>query len=224
MNAPSDGDAYSYAKFLVEIFPDDAVEILRKKGSWDIIKLVEEQVDNACIKIGGGSRNEIKGMVENRRWDDLKDLRLSGSPSPSATTPRDYRRTGARPPTPSSTASGSPRLQRISNYDCIFVYHTGVPVYLTAKPSGSEDYLIGEDKLERFQGLTTTWIKPPKQVDLGGQLIEVAEYVNLTWNHGVGGSKYNQFWVVRPQLIRLADVLLGYSRKQQPRDRQDKGL
>jgi hypothetical protein len=224
MSTPSDWDAYSYAKFLVDIFPDDAVEILRRKGSWDIIKLVEQQVDNACIKLGGGSKNEIKGMVENRRWNELKDLRLRESPLPSATTPRDYRRTGARPPSPSSTASGSPHLQRISNCDWITVYQTGFEVPLTAKPSGSEDYLIGEDKLERFQGLKTSWINPTKQVDLGGQLIEVAEYVDLTWNHGEGASKYNKFWVVRPELIRLADVLLGYSRKQQPRDRQGKGL
>jgi hypothetical protein len=186
--------------------------------------LVEEQVDNACIKLGGGSINEIKGMVENRRWDELKALRLRESPLPSATTPRDYRRTGARPPTPSSTASGSPHLRRISNHDWIYVYNTGVPVPLTAKPSGSEDYLIGESKLERFQGLTPTWINPPKQVDLGGKLIEVAKCVYLTWNHGEGGTDYNQFWVVRSELIRLADVLLGYSRKQQSRERQDKGL
>ncbi len=226
MSAPSDWDAYSYAKFLVDLFPDDAIEILCERSSCDVIKLVEQRVDRACIKLGGGSKNEIKGMVESRRWDDLEALRVS--PTPSATTPRDHRRTGtgrSLPPTPSSTASGSPQSQRIPSYEWIFVYHTEDPVRLTARPSGSEEYLIGEDKLERFQGLTANWTVPPKKVTLGGQLIEVAKNVHLTWNRpGDAGTNYKQFWVVRPELIRHADVLLGGYRKQPSRDGQDKGL
>jgi hypothetical protein len=225
MSAPSDWEAYGYAKFLVDIFPDDAIEILCKRSSCDVIKLVEQQVDRACIKLGGGSKNEIKGMIENRQWDELKALRVS--PTPSMTTPRGHRRAGTGqtlPPTPSSTTSGSPQSQRIPSYEWIFAYHMDEPVRLTARPSGSEEYLIGEDKLERFQSLTANWTIPPKKVKLGGQLIEVAQSVHLTWHRPEdAGTSYSQFWVVRPELIRHADILLGY-RKQQSQDGRDKGL
>jgi hypothetical protein len=82
LSPPSDPDAYSYAKFLVDIFPDDAIEILCKRGSYDIIELVMQQVNRNCIRLGGGSRNKVLGMVEDRRWEDLKYLR--GSPTLSA--------------------------------------------------------------------------------------------------------------------------------------------
>jgi hypothetical protein len=222
MSAPSDADAYSHAKFLVDIYPEDAIEILCEPG---ILELVEQQVNRNCIKLGGSSRNKIKGMVEERLWDELKALK--GSPTQSATTtPRDYRhtRTGQRPPTPSSTASGSPQSQRIPSHEWIVIYGKEEPVRLTARPSGSEEYLIGEDKLERFQGLVVNWTRSPKKITVGGQLIDVAKNVYFTWNRpGDTRTYYKQFWVVRPELIRHADVLLGY-RRQPSGDGQDKGL
>jgi hypothetical protein len=223
MNAPSDPDAFSYAKFLVDIYPDDAIEILCKRGSRDIIELVQQQVDRNCIRLGGGSRNKIKGMVEDRRWEDLKNLK--GSPTQSATTtPRHHRRSGQGPPTPSSMASGSPQSQRNPNYDYIIVYNMEEPAWFTTNPSGSGEYLIGEDKLERFQGLMVKWTTPAKRITLGGKIIDVSKNVNLTWSRPVDRvTEYNQFWVVRPDLIRHADVLLGY-RRQPSRDGQDKGL
>jgi hypothetical protein len=135
MNTPSEADAYSYAKFLVDTFPEVAIRILYKKGQHNILALVEEQVDRCCIELGG-SKNEIKGMVERRLWDELKVLK--GSPSQSATTPRDYRRAGQGPPTPSSTASGSPQSQRNPSYDWIFVYGMEEKLRLTARPSGGQ--------------------------------------------------------------------------------------
>jgi hypothetical protein len=223
MSAPSDPDAYSYAKFLVDIYPDDAVEILCKRGSCDIIELVQQQVDRNCIRLGGGSRNKIKGLVEDRRWEELKTLR--GSPPQSATTtPRNHRRSGQGPPTPSSTASGSPQSQRNPSDDWIIVYGMEEPVWFMASPSGSEEYLIGEDKLERFQGLTVKWTTPPKKITLGGKIIDVSKHVHFTWNRpGDKGTAYKQFWVVRSELIRHGDVLLGY-RRQPSRGGQDKGL
>lgn len=221
MSAPSDPDAYSYAKFLVDIYPDDAVEILCKRGSCDIIELVQQQVDRNCIRLGGGSRNKIKGLVEDRRWEELKTLR--GSPPQSATTtPRNHRRSGQGPPTPSSTASGSPQSQRNPSDDWIIVYGMEEPVWFMASPSGSEEYLIGEDKLERFQGLTVKWTTPPKKITLGGKIIDVSKHVHFTWNRpGDKGTAYKQFWVVRSELIRHGDVLLGY-RRQPSRGGQDK--
>lgn len=223
MSAPSDPDAYSYAKFLVDIYPDDAVEILCKRGSCDIIELVQQQVDRNCIRLGGGSRNKIKGMVEDRRWEELKLLK--DSPTQSATTtPRYHRRSGQGPPTPSSTASGSPQSQRNPSYDWIIVYGMEEPVWFTASPSGSEEYLIGEDKLERFQGLVVNWTTPPKKITLGGKMIDVSKSVHFTWNRsGDKATSYKKFWVVRSELIRHTDVLLG-SRRQPSRDGQDKGL
>jgi hypothetical protein len=223
MSAPSDPDAYSYAKFLVDIYPDDAVEILCKRGSCDIIELVQQQVDRNCIRLGGGSRNKIKGLVEDRRWEELKTLR--GSPPQSATTtPRNHRRSGQGPPTPSSTASGSPQSQRNPSDDWIIVYGMEEPVWFMASPSGSEEYLIGEDKLERFQGLTVKWTTPPKKITLGGKIIDVSKHVHFTWNRpGDKGTAYKQFWVVRSELIRHGDVLLG-CRRQPSRGGQDKGL
>jgi hypothetical protein len=195
--------AYCYAKFLVDISPEDAINIIWEGSKRGEIKL-DEWVERACTKLGGRSVNTIKGMIEDRLWDELKDLRQTSTPS--AMTPREYR----MPPTPSSTASGSLQLQPKS-YDWIWVYHLGeAPVMLTARPSGSGYYLIGEDKLERFQGITTDWTTHSQKVDLGGQLIEVAKSVRLTWNrHEDSGTMYEQFWVVRPGLIRGADVLLG---------------
>jgi hypothetical protein len=225
MSPPSDPDAYSYAKFLVDIYPDDAIEILCRRGTCDVVDLVVQQVDRNCIRLGGGSRNKIKGMVEDRRWDELKDLR--GSPTQSATTtPRHQRRSGLGPPTPtpSSTASESPQSQRTPSSDWIIVYGIEEPVWLTANASGSEEYLIGEDKLERFQGLPIKWTTPPKRITLGGKMIDVSKNVNLTWNrHGDKGTYYKQFWVVRPELIHHADILLGCSRRPS-RDGQDKGV
>jgi hypothetical protein len=229
MNGPSDADAYSYAKFLVDIFPEDAIDILCERGSRDIIKLVEQQVDRSCIKLGGGSlggvpvsRNQIKGMVQDCRWDELNALRESLSQS-ATTTPRDHRRAGQGPPTPSSTASGSPHLRRNPSSEWIVVHGMEGEFRLTARSSGSEEYLIGRDKLERFQGLILKRARPPKKVALGGQMIDVAEYVCLTWNRpGDGATDYKPFWVVPQGLIRLADVLLGY-RKEHAWSRQDKG-
>ncbi|CZR51163.1 uncharacterized protein PAC_01038 [Phialocephala subalpina] len=214
MSAPPNIYAYCYAKFLVDISPDDAIKILWEGSERGDIKL-NERVDQACMKLGGRSVNEIKGMIEARRWDELKDLRQS--PTPSAMTPRDHRRTATgqtMPPTPSSTASGSPPLQR-NSHDWILVYHMREEVRLTAKPSGSEHYLIGEDKLERFHGLIIHWTTHPQKVTLGGQLIDVAASVRLTWNRPEdSGTMYEQFWVVRPGLIQHADVLLGYKDQQ----------
>lgn len=223
MSAPSDPDAYSYAKFLVDIYPEDAVEILCKRGSCDIIELVQQQVDRNCIRLGGGSRNKIKGLVEDRRWEELKILRESPTQS-AATTPRHHRRSGQGPPTPSSTASGSPQSQRNPSYDWIIVRGMEEQVWFTASPSGSEEYLIGDDKLERFQGLMLNWTTPPKKITLGGKMIDVSDNVHLTWNRsGDKATYYNQFWVVRSDLIRHTDVLLG-SRRLPSRDGQDKGL
>ena len=96
MSAPSDTDAYSYAKFLVDIYPEDAIELLCKRGSCDVIESVRQQVDRNCIRLGaerGISKNKIKSMVLDSRWDDLKALR--GSPTTSATTTlRHYRHLG----------------------------------------------------------------------------------------------------------------------------------
>ncbi|KAE9369793.1 hypothetical protein N431DRAFT_443418 [Stipitochalara longipes BDJ] len=223
MSPPSDTDAYSYAKFLVDIYPDDAIEILCKRGSSDIIELVVQQVDRNCIRLGGGSRNKIKGMVEDRRWDDLKALRGSPTQSPT-TTPRHNRRSGQGPPTPSSTASGSPQSQRNPSCDWIIVYGMEEPIWFTASPSGSEEYLIGEDKLERFQGLPVKWARPSKKIALGGNMIDVSKHIQFTWNRpGDKGTYYKQFWVVRPELIRHADVLLG-SRRPPSRDGQGKAI
>jgi hypothetical protein len=225
MSPPSDSDAYSYARFLVEIFPDDAIDILRTKGKWDIIELVEKQVDSACIKLGGRSRNAIKGMVEHSQWEDLKDLKVKGgSPFHPATSPRDYHRMGAPPPTPSSTASRSPHLQRISNQELITVYHKRAEVQLTSKPSGSDEYLIGEDKLERFPGLEPKWIDQPMQVNLGGNPVMVYQYIQLVWNYGEGETFYNKFWVISRGEIRLADVLLGNIKKPPRSGRQGEGM
>ena len=229
MSAPSDTDAYSYAKFLVDIYPEDAIEILCKRGSCDVIESVTQQVDRNCIRLAGLgaergiSKNRIMGMVLDSRWDDLKALR--GSPTTSATTtPRHYRHTGERPPTPSSTASGSPQTQRNPNYEWIIVYGIEEKHRVTASPSGSEEYLIGEDKLERFQDMMVKWTTPSKKITLGGNMIDVSKNVSLTWNRpGDRGTHYTQFWVVRPELIRHADVLLGY-RKQPSQDGHDKGL
>jgi hypothetical protein len=229
MSAPSDTDAYSYAKFLVDIYPEDAIEILCKRGSCDVIESVTQQVDRNCIRLAGLgadrgiSKNKIKSMVLDSRWNDLKALR--GSPTTSATTtPRHYRHIGERPPTPSSTASGSPQTPRSPNYEWIIVYGMEEKHRVTASPSGSEEYLIGEDKLERFQEMPVKWTTPPKKITLGGKMIDVSKNVNLTWNRpGDRETYYKQFWVVRPDLIRHADVLLG-CRKQPSRDRHDKGL
>jgi hypothetical protein len=226
MSAPSDTDAYSYAKFLVDIYPEDAIEILCKRGSCDVIESVRQQVDRNCIRlaaIGGGiSTNKVKNMVLDSSWDDLKALR--GSPTMSATTtPRHYRRTGERPPTPSSTASGSPQTQR--NQNCEWINVLGLEKYVvTASPSGSEEYLIGEDKLGRFQGVTVQWTTPPKKINHGGNMIDVSKNVGLTWNRpGDRVTFYNQFWVVRSDSIRHADVLLGYKKQPSPGG-HDKGL
>jgi hypothetical protein len=223
MSPPSDTDAYSYAKFLVDIYPDDAIEILCRRGSCDIIELVVQQVDRNCIRLGGASRSKIKGMVEDRRWDDLKALR--GSPTQSATTsPQHHRRSGQGPPTPSSTASGSPQSHRNPGCDWIIVYGMEEPVCFTASPSGSEEYLIGEDKLERFRDLAVKWTNPAKKITLGGKMIDVSKNVQFTWNRpGDKSTYYKQFWVVRPELIRHTDVLLG-SRRHASRDGRDKGL
>lgn len=195
--------AYCYAKFLVEISPEDAINMIWEGSKRGEIKL-DEWVDKACTRLGGRSVHAIRGMIEDRQWDELKAFRQFSSPS--AMTPREYR----IPPTPSSTASGSLQLQPKS-YDGIWVYHLReAPAMLMAKPSGSQYYFIGEDKLERFQGITPEWINHPQKVTLGGQVIDVAKNVRLTWNRPEdSGTMYEQFWVVRPELIRGADVLLG---------------
>jgi hypothetical protein len=229
-SSPSDWDpvSYSYALFLVELFPDLAIEILCKKDSCNVIKEVEQRVERGCVTLGhhgGKPKTVIRGMVESGQWGELKALKESQTPS--ATPPRDRRRTdpGPKSPlTPSSTASGSSLPQRIPSHEWIFVYHTEEPVRLRARSSGSEEYLIGEDKLVRLPGLTVNWDNPPKKVTLGGEWIQVAENVHLTWNRlGDGGTNYKQFWLVRKGLIRDADVLLGCE-KQRSQDRQDKGL
>lgn len=81
---------------------------------------------------------------------------------------------------------------------------------LIARPSGSGSYFIGEDKLERFNGVVIDWITPTQSVTLGGRLIEVGKRVRLTWvRPDDSGTMYAQFWVIRPGMIREADVLLG---------------
>ncbi|KAN0102715.1 hypothetical protein V8E51_011028 [Hyaloscypha variabilis] len=229
MSAPSDTDAYSYAKFLVDIYPEDAIEILCKRGSCDVIELVTRQVERNCIRLAGLgaergiSKNRIMGMVLDSRWDDLKALR--GSPTTSATTtPRHYRHTGDRPPTPSSTVSGSPQTQRNPNYEWIIIHGIEETHKVAASPSGSEEYLIGEDKLKRFPGETVNWTTLPQKITVGGKMIDVSKSVGLTWNRpGEKGTSHDLFWVVRPEFIRHSDVLLG-SGKQRSRDGHDKGL
>jgi hypothetical protein len=225
MSQLSESDAYSYAKFLVDFYPDDAIEILCREGSCDIIELVVQQVNRNCIKLGGGSTNKIKGLVEERQWDELKTLR--GSPTHSASaTPRQHHRGEQGPPTPSSMASGSPQALRNLSHDCISVLQSGTDgsLQFTASPSGSEEYLIGEDKLERFHSVSPEWATPTKKITLGGQIVDVSQHVNLTWARPRDHTtEYNKFWVVRPELVRHADVLLGYS-KHLSRGRQNKGL
>ncbi|KAH7356407.1 hypothetical protein BKA65DRAFT_207065 [Rhexocercosporidium sp. MPI-PUGE-AT-0058] len=226
MTAPTEAAiAYSYATFLVKLFPEDAIEILCQGSSGENTTLVEKRVDFNCSKFRGYSKNKIKGMAENHEWDDLRAL-MPSSPQVSM-TPRAYNRadTGQAPPTPSSTASGSPQSHRQRSPDWITIYPlTSEPCRLTAISSGSEEYMIGEDKLERLPGVTVEWIDHRQQIEVGGNWISVAQRVPLTWNRlGDGGTKYSYFWVVSPEYIRHADVLLGY-KGPNPRDLRDKGV
>ena len=232
MSAPSDTVAYNYAKFLVDIYPEDAIDILWKSGSRDVIASIAQQVDCICIKLAGSraerglagiSQHKIKSMVLDSQWDDLKALR--GSPTTSATTtPRHYRHTSERPPTPSSSTSGSPQTQRHQNYEWIIICGAEEKHNFTASPSGSEEYLIREDKLERLQLQkgTISWATPPKRITLGGKMIDVSKHVHLTWYRaGDTATDYKQFWVVGSDSIRHTDVLLGS--KQPTPDVRSKG-
>jgi hypothetical protein len=229
MSEPSDYDAKSNANFLVQIFPEDAIAILSQRSICNL-KLVEQRVDDACHKLG--DIDEIRGLVKSRQLEKLHALKSGAynclSPTSAAMTPNvrgslDYRPTGQAPPSPMSTASGSQQSQRTPNHDLIFVYHEGMKLTLTARSSGSEAYLIGEDKLKRFQGLTPFRTSPQK-VTHGGELIEVDKYVQLTWNRPDNlATDYEPFWVVDQGVIRYADALLGY-KKQQSREGKDKGL
>lgn len=219
MGEPSVQDAYSYAKFLVDIFPKIAIEILRDKRICDLAQ-VEERVDNACVSLGG--KNEIKGMVEGRRFEELRVLKAEGgsylSPS-SALTPHRGLPAGQTPPsTPGSVTSGP--THRVPNYEMIIVHYGEDKLHLSASSSGSEACLIGEDKLERFPDIDVRLMSPAQTIDLGGRRIEVSHHVHLTWSRPEHPStQYGRFWVVRPELIRSADVLLRYK----PSSRGTKG-
>lgn len=206
---------FSYATFLVDFFPEQAKDLLCTKGTCEIRKLLEHAVDNACIKVGS-SRNEIKGMVENREWDKLK-ARMQNENA--------YHLTNIAPPTPSiSTASTSQHSPPLSRNTYISILHEEGSSQLTAKPSGSEEFFIGEDKLIRLKGFVSKYDINMKKI-LGGQQINVAQYVELTWNYrSAAETEHNKFWIIPQGVIRDADVLLGESKKDSIRRIQDKGL
>jgi hypothetical protein len=226
MSEPSHYIAKSYATFLVDIFPEDAIAILSQRSICKL-ELVEQRVDDACHRLG--DIEEIKPLVQSRHLEKLHALKsgaynhlspTSAARSPNVRGPLDYRLiTGQAPPSPISTASGSQQ-----NQEWIFVYHGEQKLPLSVRPSGSEAYLIGEDKLERFQGGTRIWTTSPQKVTHGGELIEVAKYVQLTWNRPEDlATDYKPFWVVGPGVIRYADALLGCN-KQQSREGKGKGV
>jgi hypothetical protein len=236
---PSEEDAYSNAKFLVDIFPEEAIDLLCERSLSGLLRMVEARVDRSCIKLRG-AKYEIKGLVQKRQFDHLLDLKSDSeahnyiSPTePVARNPNvrrrlEYHTGGQTPPpsSPSSMASALQRSQRIPNQDRILVYHDRQDFSLIASYSGSEAYLIGEDKLDRFRGLKPIWETLPWTVTIGGQRIEVAQHVGLTWireEDSGTGTLYDLFGVVPAGVIRQADVLLGFTRRKS-REEKDKGL
>lgn len=227
MSSPSHTYAHKYAKFLVHYYPEDATRILCQRGSCDVIDLVTQQAEYNCKTfadtVGGISEHQVKSMILDSQWDVLNSHWRSPAisvPTPPLHHPHTLE---VPPPTPSSTASGSPHTQRNPKYEWITVY--GVETYsFRANPSGSENYLIGEDKLKRFRTIEVKWTSPSKSINLGGQMIDVSMNINLHWSrHGGTVMCENKFWVVRPDLIRHSDVLLG-DRNQTPPYGHGKGL
>lgn len=188
MTGASEEDAYSYARFLVQMFPSVAIDILCDQK---ICKLdeVERHVELACTKIG--KKYTIKGLIQERKFDELRNLadvyhgHISAT-SPAATPvmrgPLDYQPGGpAMPSPPISLGSGPRSVHRNTAPEQITVLYDGEPFPLIVRPSGTDDCFIGEDKLDRFRDLSQNWTSPAANVQLGGRLIGVSKSVNLTY-------------------------------------------
>ncbi|PVH81844.1 hypothetical protein DL98DRAFT_530895 [Cadophora sp. DSE1049] len=212
---PTPAEAYSYAMFLVELFPADAADILCGGNSEDNVAVVEARMNRNCAKFVGYSPNQIKGMAESHEWDRLRELMPSSSHGPM--TPRGFNamNTGQiMPPTPSSTASGSTQSHRQRGNDWITIHHIDGSCSLIATPSGSEEYMIGVDKLERLPAVKIDRIPSAQSVVVGGKWIQVENRVALTWNRPDDEiTHFAFFWVVDPEHIRHGDVLLGQKRQ-----------
>ena len=186
--------------------------------------VVETRMDRNCAKFVGYSTNQIKGMAESHEWERLKSLLPSSSNGPM--TPRGFNSMNAgqiMPPTPSSTASGSVQSHRQHRNDWITIYHTGTTCDLIATPSGSQEFMIGIDKLERMPGVKVDRVPDAQPVAVGGKWIPVESRVGLTWNRPADEiTHFAFFWVVDSGSIRHGDVLLG-EKGQNTRCRMDRG-
>lgn len=105
----------------------------------------------------------------------------------------------------------SQATHQLGNLELLTIYHGEEILNLRGKPSGSDENFVGRDKLQRLPGIVIEQSQP-RDVKVGGKLINVAEYVYLTWNRPNEATKnHNMFWLFEPELevIRHADVLLG---------------
>ncbi|KAL2073855.1 hypothetical protein VTL71DRAFT_11181 [Oculimacula yallundae] len=208
-------NASSNAMFLVQVFPTTAAMLLCERTSGEeVAALVEKRADYHCDTFVGYSKTQIKAMVERQEWDNLKALLHSCR---MQTTPLAYNsmHTGLllpSSPPPSSNASGpAARLHRQQTVDRIIIIHSGGESPLSASSSGSTEYLIGSDKLERFLGVVREPISIPFKIECGGNRIEVNERIRLTWNRqGDNITESSYFNIVRPEYIQFVDVLLGH--------------
>ena len=99
----------------------------------------------------------------------------------------------------------------LGNLELLTIYHGEEILNLRGKPSGSDENFVGRDNLQRLPGIVIEQSQP-WDVKVGGKLINVAEYVYLTWNRPNEATKnHNMFWLLEPvlEVIRHADVLLG---------------
>jgi len=225
MMSGATGDVDSFAKFLVEVFPEFAIELL---GNADICNRAafNHRVERACHALGP-DHFHIKDLITKWSFDELKERKIRayghgplGIPPPM--TPMVGGHVGYQghrailPSTPSSIVSG-----RITN-DWIIVIHGTEEYKLTSRYSGSDKFLIGVDKIQRFPGLNSNWSKASEKCVLGGQQIEVCRYVELTWTRlEARMTDWNTFWVVPSGYIKDADVLLGLKSSQSRGDRNE---
>ncbi|XMA12825.1 hypothetical protein WAI453_005616 [Rhynchosporium graminicola] len=210
-----DPAAFSNAMFLVQVFPLAAAMLLCEKNlNEDITTVVKNRAEIHFTMFVGQSRTQIQALVERHEWETLKAL----SPSNQVpTTPRAYNTIHGGSnlplsPSLSSSASGPARSHRQQSIDRIMVLHSGGESPLLASSSGCAEYLIGIDKLQRFSGVTRESISSPYTIEFGGKGIEVNERIRLTWKRQddtITDSSY--FYIVRPEHIQFADVLLGNS-------------
>ncbi|KAH6686429.1 hypothetical protein F5X68DRAFT_15880 [Plectosphaerella plurivora] len=152
-----------------------------------------------------------------------------GGDSSASSTPSMSRHAGvdmlAGPITPSSVASEAHAIRRKVHHPAppprellIRVLRNGTAYPLQYSWSGTDDFFIDEIKLNQLGISPHDWASPPpRQVELGGRMIQVYNYVTLDWSHEhESNSRRSDFWILSPGTIKHADVLLASGLAGQP--------